>query len=76
MSLSACEKCWDVPCECGYQYRNSSVEWLTRMRDLFQGLLDKKSCEPLKSQYVFQEAQPAILSVPQTHEKGTKTLNE
>lgn len=26
MSLSACEKCWDTPCTCGWQYREYSID--------------------------------------------------
>lgn len=24
MSMSDCEKCWDTPCECGWEYRSWS----------------------------------------------------
>jgi hypothetical protein len=24
MSLSDCEKCWDTPCTCGWEYRNKT----------------------------------------------------
>lgn len=43
MSLIDCEKCWDTPCECGFEYRNSSIGWLTKMRDMFQRLIDEKT---------------------------------
>lgn len=28
MALSDCEKCWDTPCTCGYQFINYSQEKL------------------------------------------------
>lgn len=37
MSLSDCEKCWDTPCECGYQYR----EWTTERLVLFIAVLQQ-----------------------------------
>ena len=26
MAMSDCEKCWDTPCSCGWDYRNWSQE--------------------------------------------------
>jgi len=26
MGLSSCEKCWDTPCTCGWEYRHYSIE--------------------------------------------------
>lgn len=26
MSMSSCPKCWDTPCECGYEYRGWSAK--------------------------------------------------
>jgi hypothetical protein len=46
MSLSDCEKCWDTPCECGHKYKDASIEWLTKMRDMFNRLIeDRKTKE-------------------------------
>ena len=28
MALSDCTKCWDTPCQCGYDYRDWSAERL------------------------------------------------
>jgi hypothetical protein len=40
MSLSDCEKCWDTPCTCGWDYKHYSKERLVEMRDIFQQLID------------------------------------
>ena len=40
MSLSDCEKCWNTPCTCGWDYKNYGTEALTKMRDMFQQLID------------------------------------
>jgi hypothetical protein len=37
MSLSDCPKCWDTPCECGYEYRGWTRE---RREALAAKLLD------------------------------------
>jgi hypothetical protein len=39
MSMSDCEKCWETPCTCGWDYRNCDKEFLVYMRDLFQSLI-------------------------------------
>ena len=39
MSLSDCEKCWDTPCTCGWDYRNWSIEGLTELRDILSGVI-------------------------------------
>lgn len=41
MALSDCLQCGDTPCTCGYAYRDSSIEHLKHMRDMFQTLIDK-----------------------------------
>lgn len=45
MSLSHCPKCWDTPCECGYEYRN----WSPQRR---QALADKLLNPPYPPQEV------------------------
>ena len=42
MSLSDCEKCWETPCCCGWEYRNWSKKQLKEMRNMFQQLIDGK----------------------------------
>ena len=32
MPLSACEKCWDTICCCGWKYRNWTPEAIERLR--------------------------------------------
>jgi hypothetical protein len=50
MALSDCPKCWDTPCTCGYEFRNSSPEYKETMtksingftiEDVFKWLADK-----------------------------------
>ena len=38
--MSDCEKCWETPCICGYDYANCYKPYLENMRDLFQSMLD------------------------------------
>jgi hypothetical protein len=40
MAMSDCEKCWDTPCECGWEYRKWDKKRLVKMRDMFQQLID------------------------------------
>ena len=35
-----CEKCWDTPCSCGWDYINYPKEYWIAMRDMFQSLID------------------------------------
>lgn len=41
MSLSDCEKCWNTPCTCGYDYRTWSVKQLEQQIKMLQGVLKK-----------------------------------
>lgn len=43
MALSDCPECWETPCVCGYEYKNDSLDYLIKMRDMFQKLIDEKS---------------------------------
>ena len=40
MALSDCEKCWDTPCTCGWEYREYSKAYFIKMRNMFQQLID------------------------------------
>jgi len=40
MAMSDCGKCLENPCECGSTYKDMPEEWLIKMRDMFQSLLD------------------------------------
>lgn len=42
MALSDCEKCWETPCECGYQYRLWSIEKLHEHIGVLQKVLVEK----------------------------------
>jgi hypothetical protein len=43
MSMSDCEKCWDTPCACGWEYRRWTNEQLRAQRDMLQGILDARA---------------------------------
>lgn len=42
MSLSACAKCMDDPCICGYNYRNLSVATLLELSRILKNMADDK----------------------------------
>jgi len=46
MSLSDCPKCWDTPCECGWEYRNYSIEGLRKRSDLLNNIISFKALFP------------------------------
>jgi hypothetical protein len=43
MSLSDCEKCWDTPCTCGWDYREWTVGQLEAQIKMLLGVLLKKT---------------------------------
>lgn len=38
MSLSDCEKCWDTPCQCGWEYRGYSREGRAKQAAVVLGI--------------------------------------
>ena len=36
MSMSDCEKCWETPCSCGWDYRNWSKERLRKLIEVLK----------------------------------------
>ncbi len=42
MSLSDCEKCWDTPCTCGWDYRGWSKKRLREQIKMLQSVLKEK----------------------------------
>ncbi len=42
MSLSDCEKCWDTPCTCGWDYRDWSIERLKDQIQMLKKVLEEK----------------------------------
>jgi len=46
MSLSDCIKCWDTPCECGWEYRWWDIERLTKLRDTLTKIIEFKAQNP------------------------------
>lgn len=45
MSLSDCEKCWNTPCTCGYEYRNWSIPELQKQIKMLQTVLEGRRKE-------------------------------
>jgi hypothetical protein len=42
MSLSDCPKCWNIPCTCGYEYEDWSIERLQELIDILQQVIKEK----------------------------------
>jgi hypothetical protein len=40
MSLSDCEKCWETPCTCGWDYIGWSEDKLKEQIEVLQNILD------------------------------------
>ena len=52
MSLSACEKCWESPCTCGYAYRNYSIQERIRLAAAVLGTAPAKLEEQFEKLFV------------------------
>lgn len=46
MALSDCTHCWMTPCECGWDYRNYSIETLQERVGMFAMILAFKRRNP------------------------------
>lgn len=42
MSLSDCEKCWNTPCTCGYEYKKYSTSLLLTLKEVIDKELDDR----------------------------------
>ncbi len=42
MSMSDCEKCWDTPCTCGWDYKDWSITQLKEQIKMLQKVLKQK----------------------------------
>lgn len=56
MSLSSCEKCWDTPCECGWEYRN----WTKERREKFASAVLGVKIEELRNAICAPEKYPMM----------------
>jgi len=46
MGLSDCSKCWETPCQCGWDYRNWTMKSLVRFRNMIEAIIQYKSNNP------------------------------
>lgn len=42
MSLSDCEKCWNTPCTCGYEYKKYPTSLLLTLKEVIDKELDDR----------------------------------
>ena len=47
MAMSDCEKCWDTPCTCGWEYRNYTKDSRLKLAANVLGIPRKKLAELL-----------------------------
>lgn len=77
MSLSDCEKCWNTPCTCGYEYKKYSTSLLLTLKEVIDKELDDrknqhnediKSDNPaiLKTEYLTVEEMEKIYGIEVT----------
>lgn len=50
MSLSDCEKCWDTPCTCGFEYILRSSKYIKDQIKMLQKVLLLKEKFPTETQ--------------------------
>lgn len=48
MSMSDCERCWDTPCTCGWDYKDWSLTRLIEQRDMLNKLIEGKHKRSVK----------------------------
>jgi hypothetical protein len=46
MGLSDCIHCWNTPCTCGWDYRDSKIEYLQEKIILLQYIINFKKANP------------------------------
>jgi hypothetical protein len=42
MAMSDCEKCWDTPCTCGYDYETWDTSKIVELRDVLDALVKRR----------------------------------
>ena len=48
VTLPECEKCRDTPCSCGFFYKDESLAYLIKMKNMFQNLIDVRALNESK----------------------------
>ncbi len=71
MSLSDCEKCWDTPCTCGYEYKKYSTSRLLTLKEV-----NDKEVENRKNQHDedIKPDTPAIFEIEYLTVEGMKKI--
>lgn len=45
MALSDCEKCWETPCVCGYDYRKWNTDDIKKLIEVLHRVLSSRNTE-------------------------------
>lgn len=71
MSLSDCEKCWNTPCTCGYEYKKYSTSLLLTLKEVIDKELDDRKNQHNED---IKPDNPAILNIEYLTVEGIKEI--
>jgi hypothetical protein len=71
MSLSDCEKCWNTPCTCGYEYKKYSTSFLLALKEVIDKELDDRKNQHDED---IKPDNPAILNIEYLTVEGIKEI--
>ena len=55
--MSDCEKCWETPCCCGWDYRNWGYNRIKSLIDVLQSELDKRNPSDVEAPTLYEQLQ-------------------